>query len=323
MRVLLFLLCCTYGLQAQDAYTYLTDRKFETINELVGYTFVPSKLEMPGGQTTDLEPDTYAFGITAANLYVRGADVEGVYNINNMIPEKYGYKIVTMNARNPMQQGHLKVIIDEDYYVNALIFKKDSDADQIIFYLADKTKKQVEQERAFFTEIKELVIPSADSIWGATVHPFFQTNIQNHQQQRLWAKDSTAFEFIQVIEIEKNDKKRSKDPEEFDRLVSLKPEELVTEDRKLVKKLGFSIKQTNSIKMRSRVPMENGSKQLVEEELKVAELVELEDSEAGKEEDKYMIELKTNKGPFYIYVRGDRSVSGIEFQNLQFDMMEE
>ena len=94
---LLLFLCSTY-LQAQY-YSYISDRRFFEPADMIGYDFKPTALEIPDQEEKEFDPGEYSFGITFNYLYAKGEGIEGVYNINNMQPADYGFKILLMNNK--------------------------------------------------------------------------------------------------------------------------------------------------------------------------------------------------------------------------------
>jgi len=221
-KLLLLFLFCTTNLLAQDSfYSYMTDKKFQDPTDLEGYNFVPSKLEIPNETEEELSPGEYTFGVTRSNLYVSGGDLAGVYNINNITPVEYGFKLTLMNSRDPRLQGHLKVILINKVYVDALIFKAEKDSPEIIFLLPEMNDHLWENEKNHFTDKYEVALEYESDIWNTTIHPFFRVQTKGTKvQERLQMKDSTAIVFIEDTRIidktkpqkpKKEKKKKKKD----------------------------------------------------------------------------------------------------------------
>ena len=158
---------------AQEDYSYISDRKFKDPTDLMGYDFVPGIMEIKGESQEELGPGEYSFGVTQANLFVKGEGIEGVYSINNINTTDYGYKLLLMNARNPTIQGHLKMVLNNREQVDALIFKRTTNEQELIFYQAQMSEDQRHEEDAFFSGRWEQELEHQDSIWGMTIRPFF------------------------------------------------------------------------------------------------------------------------------------------------------
>ena len=205
------LLCIGTAAFVQD-YTYISDRKFPDPSDLIGYNFMPSGMEIPDELEEELDPGDYSFGITRNNLYVAGEKIAGVYNVNNINPTEYGYKLLLMNARNPTLQGHLKVILNPKAQVEALVFRRSRNDKEIIFFQASAPENLQNEEKEYFTDRWEVTIENPDSLWGTTIYPFMRIHEDvGGEQERLQFADSTFITFIETIRyIDKTKKKKEK-----------------------------------------------------------------------------------------------------------------
>jgi hypothetical protein len=209
----LLLACALTGFaQKKDHYTYITDRRFTDVLDLQGFPFNPDTREVKGEGKVAIAPGKYSFAITQNALYVAGEGVQGVYNINSINPAAYGYILTFMNARDPTIQGHLKVVLTPNKNVDVLIFKRTTKEKEIIFYLAEMPDQVFKDEGKYFTDLREMVIPVEDSIWGHDIYPFLIADPSNNQQARLFMEDSTYFKFIQTFEVIDKRKRKAGDP---------------------------------------------------------------------------------------------------------------
>lgn len=198
-------------LPAQDNYTYITDRKFGDVEDLIGFNFCPFKVEVRDEMDSELGPCEYSFGITRSNLYVAGEEIKGVYSLNNINTTDYGFKMLLMNARDPTIQGHLKIIQNPKDQVEALIFKRSNKDPEMIFFLAEIPEGVNAQESEFFTDITDSPIDAPDSLWGKTIYPFLKIHNDVGTQERLQPEDSTSISFIEKVTIiDKTKKKKVK-----------------------------------------------------------------------------------------------------------------
>ncbi len=200
IRLLSILLFCAFILQAQNNdYTYQTDRKFITMESMLGYDFKPNVKETIDGTTTKLKPGQYSFGFAGNYLYADGGnDVKGVYSVNNVQPAKYGWKMTLMNSRDARIQGHLKVILNDYGNAEALVFKRTGKEQEIIFHLPNLPKTRKEQEDAYFTDMGEFELEVMDSLWNNSFQPF--TRIQD-TQYRFLISDSTSLAFVEEYDV--------------------------------------------------------------------------------------------------------------------------
>ena len=202
LLAILFTLCM--GLQAQDYYTYVTDKRFYDPTDLIGYNFVPSNMEIVDESERELDAGEVSFGITANNLYVgaENEDFKGVYNLNNINSTEYGFILNLMQARDPSKTGHLKIISNKYGHVEALIFKGSRKENEIIFQLPHLKKYLEEAESKYFTDRHELIIEDPDSLWGKTFFPFLKMSPEISMQDRLQRSDSTYISFVEEVIIE-------------------------------------------------------------------------------------------------------------------------
>jgi hypothetical protein len=317
LNLLVFFLAIAALAQAQ--YSYISDRRFFAPDDLVGYDFKPAVKEIPNEDKVELDPGEYSFGISFNHLYVKGQGIEGVYNINNIHPEEYGFKLLLMNARDARLQGHLKVILNKYSMVEALIFKRSPNEKEIIFYQTAIPGKVNEEEKAFFTDRGELVIESTDSLWGKTFYPFLRIHKDANVQERLKMKDSTSVTFIETITVvEKDAKKKNKAKEETEvdsMQAAVNEIPAVVTDTAIMEAPERKVKITKEyfVEVRSILQYKDGLRENTVEKFPIKKIVEKEDEGAGLQEEKYRWEFLTDdKTKIVMYLNGDHSVSSFE-----------
>ena len=178
------------SLAAQTNYSFISDKKFQNTDELVGYSFRPNTIVYPDkedprdSEEVGLAPDDIIFRISKNYLLVESESFEeykGAYSVNSINPADYGYKISLMNARNPSIQGHLKIVLNKQDEVDAYIFKPSNKVKEVIFYQAEIPKHLAKEEEEYFTDVTDIMI-SDTSLWYTTVFPFFE--MEQKQQRR-------------------------------------------------------------------------------------------------------------------------------------------
>lgn len=331
-HLVLFLSLAGY-LQAQD-YTFISDRRFFEPSEMIGYDFKPSLMEIPEGEKRDLDPGEYSFGITSNYLYTKGEGIEGVYNINNMQPSEYGFKVLLMNARNARLQGHLKVIQNKYGMVEALIFKRSSNEKEIIFYLSPISKGLQQKEKAFFTDRGELIIEDKDSIWGTTIRPFLIFHSDETVQQRLQLRDSTYITFTEEVTIEEKEVKKKKDKKKKQEAVNevdtaeMEVEEAAEEEVEEAPVAGMEVADSTALEapeLKIKITKEyfvtvhsyrmttEGIREQKTRKYPIRRISEKEDDSAGMQEERFLWEFVNDKKEvIHLYLNGDRSVSTME-----------
>lgn len=316
LPILLAFIVCQYATAQQQYYSYITDRSFRAPDDLIGYDFHPSEMQPKGGRPQPIAAGSYSFGISNNNLYVDGGDLKGIYSVNSINPTEYGFILSLMNVRDPMIQGHLKVVLNKLAQAEALIFKKDTKAEEIIFFLPKKSEKYANQETAYFTNREAIKIEDLDALWGNTLRPLFK---MGDHQQRLQIADSLEISLVETWRVEdKRKKPKAKKGEELPVLQDLSKlsrgevENMAAEDK------GIKIILENALRLRELVPQENGSAQEKVELFPVAGLQEREDTEAAPDGERYQIALKINKSGLkeaYIYLTPRRTISSVEIGN--------
>lgn len=321
-------------LNAQNKFTYLEDRTFKDYNEMIGYNFVPKVKEIPNEYDEDLRAGEYSFGITRANLYVDGEGVKGVYNINQSDQQEYGYKLSLMNARDPTSRGHLKIILNKARQVDALIFKKDRDEKEVIFFLGETPERIVEREEAYFTDKFEVELEATDSIWNKTIRPFF--SVENRFQDRLEINDSTSITFTETIKITEKKKRIKKDKsDKKEKKKRGKKAQVMEEDKAAMKALGLEeaedpknevklkIDKSYFIEIKQKLKMENGTVEDKVWNYPIKKVVEREDEEAEPGDPRFELDFTTNKGDhIYLYLTGRRTIMYMQFIGRKFLMRE-
>jgi hypothetical protein len=317
LLLIIFLAFSFIGIGQED-YSYISDRKFKDPTDLTGYDFVPGIMEIKGGPQEELSPGEFSFGITQANLFVKGEGIEGVYSINNINSTDYGYKLLLINARNPTIQGHLKVVLNNRAQVDALIFKRTNKEQEVIFYQAQMPENQRNEEDAFFSGRWEQQLEDKDSIWGTSIRPFFRIHEnQRGIQERLRFVDSTSIEFIQTVKIVDKRKKKKKNSEEAKPLPSIAEALMLNEDQ--LKEIGVKLKERRVIKLRSIVNYDDGTTEDLEVEYEVKKMTEREDETAAPDGEQYQIEFELTKGnPVYLYLTPKRTLSAFEADGIRY-----
>lgn len=322
MKTNFLFLFLAFASLAKAQFSYISDRRFFAPDDLVGYDFKPAIREIPNQKQEDLKPGEYSFGITFNNLYVNGEGIQGVYNINNIQPEEYGFKLLLMNARNARLQGHLKIIQNKYGMVETLIFKRSPDEKETIFYLPAIPGKLNEQEKAWFTDRGELVIEKTDSLWGKKFYPFLRIHKDARVQERLQMRDSTSISFLETITIEEKDKKKKKPKE--DQVAGVVSADTLAAETDGSRTVSDSTtigtdpdKKVKIIKeyfviVRSIVQYDDGTREDKTWKYPIRRISEKEDNKAGLQEERFQWEFITDKKEsILLYLNGDHTVSSM------------
>jgi len=320
----LFLLL-TFAKIADAQYTYITDRRFFDPTDLIGYDFRPDRMEIPDEMEDEISAGDYSFGISFNNLFVEGENIKGVYNINNISPTDYGYKLLLMNARDARLQGHLKVILNKYAMVELLIFKRSPDEKEIIFYLPPIPKKLQQQERGYFTDRGEMLVEDPDSLWGQKIIPFHRIYTDQNIQQPLSMRDSTNISFVKEVTVEEKIKKTKpvkKKKKEKNKEEEVSMEEVMNAevDTVVVEKKVKIITKYYVI-LRSILTYDDGTQEDKTWKFETKKVNTRQDDNAKLDEEKYEWEFVTEKGEeIKLYLNGDNTISTMNIGNQRYLM---
>lgn len=196
MRIsLVFLLAslCSVCLWGQKEYTYIADYQVFKQEDLFGYSMIPAEVHNPkeDERPTKIALGEFKFLFLPGYLHVFQGEAKTSYNLNSIFPEKYGFKGELMNARNSMEQGHIKVILNPKNQIEALILKKAPKQPEIVYYMSVTPKNIELRDNKYFTNQDSILLPELDSsFYGKKIVPFFSVS---KTKQRLYPKDSLCF----------------------------------------------------------------------------------------------------------------------------------
>lgn len=250
-------------LMAQNiGFTYVSDRSFKEQADLIGYRFVPNEMEVPKvSSKSNIRAGSYTFGISQGNLFVEGGAIKGMYNVNNIDKTEFGFKLNLINARNPAEIGHLKVILNPKNQAEMVIFKKgDKVSKETIFYLPIAAENNSKIDEKYFTDKGELLLTHEDSCWGKKIYPFFVIESNPRAQHRIAAADSTYIHFTEEKTLipPKKKKKETEAPEEpkykYTYKVSVKQNLLYEDGTKDAQAQTYTLKKVAFLQKQSNMP---------------------------------------------------------------------
>ena len=335
-RFLLLILILPLFVNAQDNYSYISDRIFIDPADLIGYNFKPSAMEIPNEMEDEIAPGEYSFGITMNNLYVEGEEIRGVYSVNQINTVDYGYKMTLMNARDPTIQGHLKIVLNDKGQVDLLVFKRSRKDKEIIFYQQAISQEKAAREKVYFSDLGEVEMASTDSLWGKTIYPFLRIHEDMNVQERLDIDDSTSITFIETIKMIDKTKKSKKGKsgkkkeiemtkvEEGKEDLGATPPAISEEALEAMELFGdsslmeeetkkrFKIIKEYTLKIRSILTYDDGTTEDKIWEYPIKKVTQREDDLAGPGEERFQIELETSKGSYYLYLLSDKRISSFQ-----------
>lgn len=328
LPILLFSLLFCQNLFSQKSYSYVADRRFKDPTDLLGFNFRPFEKEIKGSSKSEIAPGAVTFGITRQNLFVEGDNIAGVYNINNINPTEFGFKLLLLDARNPAEQGHLKVILNGGKQAVALVFKKGTKSPEIIFHIADLPEELGKKEAQFFTDKGELLIENKDSLWGKNILPFLRLHQNSGIQERLLMSDSMRLYFYETVEIIDKTKKKKESGKKAEAAQKVENQEVATDSLAIAavdslapdpKKI--KIVKRHFVRVKGLYKYEDGSQQLKSEDFEIKNVAWREDKRAINPDDHFLVEIELDKHtPILLFLNDRQRVSYLEIDDLRYLM---
>jgi hypothetical protein len=217
-----------FALQAQKQgnvvakeYTHITDFKFPSAPDLVGYTIHPKEGKLSSSPIIrTVKLGLVEFKITESELFV----VENVkYSTTGIISEsdyknyrlaiqqttqnKAGgyYEMILMEFRNPDVQGHLKVYYNVNKEITMLQFKPNPTEPERTYELIPPSVDIENRDSKFFTHTEDIEIEVTTDLWSRkqTVFPFSQIRQKAgvRQNTRIYPSDRVKIAFNERTEL--------------------------------------------------------------------------------------------------------------------------
>lgn len=332
MQKLLFTLLLAASLGpvfGQKGLSFVNDRRFKDPSDLLGFNFRPAEKEIKGSSPkAAIKPGSVSFGITRSKLFVEGEGIGGVFDINQINSVDFGFKLTWLDARNPAESGHLKIILNPRGEADALVFKKGAKAPEIIFFLADLPEELGKKESKFFTDKGELILQNKDSLWGKTIRPFHRLHQNLGIQERLTMADSTSLFFFETVEIIDKTKKKKESGKKAEATQKPENQSVATDSTAVVaadstapdpKKI--KIIKRHFVRIKGLYKYEDGSQQLKTDEFEIKNVAWREDKNSIDPDDHFLLEIELEKHePLLLYLSAKQAVSYLEFDGLTYLM---
>jgi hypothetical protein len=208
--IILAMLCIQMIAIAQKNYTFIDDRKFKDVSDLIGYTFVPNEVEQKDKFKKLIRPGEFSFTIKKDKLHITGTNISGQYIYSDINTTDYGFIVNLIDLKNPLMHGALKIILNDKKEADILTFRKNQNDPELLYYLAEMSKDNFVKEKKYFTDKNETILPTFDSLDRVKIYPFLVIDEERGIQEKRKIKDSTYFEFIKVTNIEDKTSKKYK-----------------------------------------------------------------------------------------------------------------
>jgi hypothetical protein len=203
-------------------FTYANDRRFLSIMNIYGYTFVPAKgkisnahFEEPikmGALKILITPEgavvTERVNFTTAGI---GGENDSKPRVMSQRTEKtkFGYEVTLMDIHNPNLQGYVQFYIDKGY-IYEIRLKKEQAENERVLYLTLPSRSVDARDAKYYTHEQELSSKELSDLFKKDIFPFGELkNVGNYQEyNKIYPSDSVFFR-IQDSTVTKGKKSKT------------------------------------------------------------------------------------------------------------------
>lgn len=180
--------------KAPPVYTYNSERRYTVIHELDGEQFVPAQYQLGTNDIAPLYPGDVNITIGAHTIRFEGVKDLDELQILSKFSDRVGFIYELMDKKG--QPARLKVVLDQDKYVNLLYFFSKALGEHT-FLLAQKSEQDRALELNYFTPKNELFVRGYQNLLEVTIHPYsMQRDITSGEKPTvLKTSDNIAFGF--------------------------------------------------------------------------------------------------------------------------------
>ncbi|MEZ4886084.1 MAG: hypothetical protein R3E32_15220 [Chitinophagales bacterium] len=178
-----------------EEYTYRKDKSFKNIRQLQGQTFVPQEYSNGTLGKTYVEAGKVKIHIGNSMIHIEGISSLGNFNIVAASSTRVGYEFKLMDGRG-YSTSNMKVVVDQNNFVE-LIYLYSRKHGEFTFFLPSKTQKDLENERAYFSNKKSTLIESTNDLEDLVLVPYQQiVGINNPLavEEKISIKKGISFE---------------------------------------------------------------------------------------------------------------------------------
>lgn len=219
-----------------EDYTYQKDKSFNDIRQLQGQTFVPQAYSKSSHGKTQVEAGKVKIHIGNSMVHIEGVPSLGSFNIIAAASTRVGYEFKIMDNRG-YHSSKMKVVLDRNNFVE-LVYIYSKKSGEFTFFLPNKTQKDLEKERAYFSNKKSVLIDNEDDLENLSLVPYKQTvgiNNPSALTEKISMKKGVSFKVgTKYVTIKSGGKEESyKLKKSKIELVSLKNQPQITESWEL------------------------------------------------------------------------------------------
>jgi len=210
LGIILFLSTMLFSIQIsaidQD-YTYVSDYQFLTVDDVLGYTFYPSKLTTGAKNKRVFSPGEAALVIVNEKVYIKGISELKVLKLISGGKSETGYNFFLCDNKDYSELTHLKIVVDDKWYAHKIYIYSDRFG-EFTFTLPLKSKTQVSNERQYYTPKNKISVNHIDDLKNLFLVPYYKSENRNYHQKKKVKPDNKFSIKIKKQNIVFNSKKR-------------------------------------------------------------------------------------------------------------------
>lgn len=177
------------------AYSYMSDKRYNVIHELNGQVFIPAKYQESQDRPVGVSPGAMRIKLTNSRVTIEGIDnLSGTFQVLTKQEGKVGYVYDLLDGNG--KEARLKVVVDQDSYVNLLYFNSKTLGEHT-FFLAEKSAEELSADKNYFTAKDKYFIRSYSNLVKKEIFPYkvIENMEIDHEKERLYPDDNVYFKF--------------------------------------------------------------------------------------------------------------------------------
>lgn len=197
LGIILFLNILLFSIKGnatnQD-YTYVSDHQFLTVDDVLGYTFFPSKLTLGSKNKIAFSPGDAALVIVNEKVYIKGIQELKTLKLISGGKSETGFNFFLCDNNDYSKLAHLKIVVDNQWYAHKIYIYSDQYG-EFTFTLPLKSKTQVSNERQYYTPKNKVTINHIDDLKALNLVPYFKAENRNYlQKEKIKSKDKFSIQ---------------------------------------------------------------------------------------------------------------------------------
>ena len=152
-------------------YTFTTDKQFNILSEVNGYTFVPNEIAEGEWEPDRIREGEVQIYISDRSIFFKGVDEYTKLGITSKQKFKMGYEYNWMDDKDPGINGVLRLIVDDKNFAQ-LIYVNSRQKPEYTFFLPVPNMNIFEKEKEYFSTKSTTKVRGYQALIGKKVLPY-------------------------------------------------------------------------------------------------------------------------------------------------------